>query len=135
MLDMLKNIDTMKDGFDSMNARSDQALNHIKEAYDKDGNNDLDKDELWQAVLDGTVPTLIADAGASASCGQPLISDCGMYTLDNNPFIATGQKLDDIFCHGTRQHRASRQHQTSALQNQTSSKQSSYGDRNQAQFP
>ena len=97
MLDMLKNIDTMKDGFDSMNARSDQALNHIKEAYDKDGNNDLDKDELWQAVLDGTVPTLIADAGASASCGQPLISDYGRYMLDNDSFIASGQNRIEYF--------------------------------------
>ena len=43
------------------------------------------------------MPTAIADARASASCGKPSLSDCGRYTLDNDPFIATGQKSDKIF--------------------------------------
>ena len=102
----MKNIDTAKDGFDSINSKSDKALDLIEEAYNKDGNNELYKYKLRQAVLDRTVPTFIADNGASASCGQPSISDCGRYTLDNDPSIAMSQK-SDIFLDGTRQHRAS----------------------------
>ena len=49
-------------------------------------------------VLNGQVPTAIADAGATSNCGTPsLVSTCGTYEIQPDPFISTGQKSDQIF--------------------------------------
>ena len=71
-------------------AKSDDVFESIEEAYNKDGANKFNDDKLRRAVLDGNVPTAIADAGASTSCGKPSVSDCGRYILDSDPFVATG---------------------------------------------
>ena len=45
------------------------------------------------------MPTAIADAGATSNCGAPLlVSTCGTYKIESDPFISTGQKPDQIFC-------------------------------------
>ena len=74
--------------------KSDEVLKTIEEAYHVDGANGLNDEELQQSVLDGNIPTVIVDARASSSCGNPSVSDYGRFTMDNDPFIATGQKSD-----------------------------------------
>ena len=49
-------------------------------------------------VLNKEIPTTIADAGVETNCGTlPLVSTYGTYTMQTNPFPATGQKSDRIF--------------------------------------
>ena len=43
------------------------------------------------------MPTTIADAGCTVYCGQPTISACGEYELDEDPFIAIIEKPNRIF--------------------------------------
>ena len=57
----------------------------------------ISEDQLKQMVINGEIETAIADAGASSSCGMPLVSDCGEYELKNNPFTETGRKSNKIF--------------------------------------
>ena len=52
---------------------------------------------MRQAVLNGTLPTSIADTRASAYCGQPSTSTCGWYKLDADPFIVTCKKSNKVF--------------------------------------
>ena len=89
-LNMDSEIQTEKDNFNNMDAKSNMVLESIDETYNKDGDNELNEDKLQQAVLNVPVPTLIANARASESCGQPSISNCGRYKLDDDLFIATG---------------------------------------------
>ena len=65
--------------------------------------------QFRDAVLNGTIPSAIADAGASSNVGKyddckPMMSDCGEFSLINNAhdltsksFIKTGQKSSKIF--------------------------------------
>ena len=57
----------------------------------------ISEDQLKEMIINGTIDTAIADAGASSSCGVPLISECGGYKLKGNPFIETGRRSDKIF--------------------------------------
>ena len=57
---------------------------------------DSDVAMKWK-VLNGKVKTGIDDVGASASCGQPEISDCGMFEVNGNLFNPTGRKSTKIF--------------------------------------
>ena len=52
---------------------------------------------MQQAVLNGSVPTPIVVAGASAHCHQPSASTYGRYKLDANPFIVTGKNSIKVF--------------------------------------
>ena len=97
IIDMKQNSRSEQDDIDIIDTRIKGDMENTDKIYDKNGANERSEEEIQQAVLDRTVPTLIANAGLSASCGQPLISDCRRYTLDNDPFIATGQKSDKIF--------------------------------------
>ena len=58
----------------------------------------LPEQNIKQLVLNGQVPTAIADAGATSNCGVPsLVSTCVTYKIEPDPFISTGQKSDRIF--------------------------------------
>ena len=48
-------------------------------------------------MVNGQIKTGIVDAGASASCGEPEISDCGSFRIKGNLFNSTGRKSDKIF--------------------------------------
>ena len=69
----------------------------LDENFDGDGKQELKDDEMRQAVLNGTVPTNIANAGCTSHCGKPIQSTCGKYVLLNDPFISTGRKSNKIF--------------------------------------
>ena len=59
------------------------------------------EEELRKQVIEGKVPTAIADAGASSSVGKPMaVSNCGQYQLASDPFKPTGRKLNKIFQYG-----------------------------------
>ena len=94
---MDSNLQYKQNDFNSIAEKIDEVVGSINKAYHKDSSNELSEKELRKAVLDGTVPTSIAGNGAFASCGKSSVSDCGRYTLDNDPFIATGRKSDKIF--------------------------------------
>ena len=55
------------------------------------------KEELKELVMNGEVPTAIADAGAASSCGKPVWSECGQYRLAADPFLPTGRKSTKLF--------------------------------------
>ena len=55
--------------------------------------------ELKRKVLEGKVPTAVADAGASSSVGKYLESECGQYQMAD-PLITTGRKSDKTFQYG-----------------------------------
>ena len=57
---------------------------------------DFDAEMKWK-VLNGKVKTGIADAGASASCGRPEMSNCGKFEVDGDLFNPTGRKSTKIF--------------------------------------
>ena len=58
----------------------------------------LSEQNIKELVLNGQVPTSIAEAGATSNCGAPsLVSTCGAYKIQPDPFIPTGQKSDRIF--------------------------------------
>ena len=57
---------------------------------------DSDTEMKWK-VLNGKVKTGIANAGASASCGRPEMSDCGKFEVDGDLFNPTGRKSTKIF--------------------------------------
>ena len=52
-------------------------------------------------VLKKVIPTAIADADASPSCGQttkaPAISTCGRYRVAGDPFVPKGNKSNKVF--------------------------------------
>ena len=48
-------------------------------------------------VVNGKVKTAITDAGASSTCGQVELSECGNYRLNLHPFIATSRKSEKTF--------------------------------------
>ena len=52
---------------------------------------------MKQMVINRKIETAIADAGASLSCGIPLVSECGGFELKSDPFIETGRKSNKIF--------------------------------------
>ena len=59
-------------------------------------------EQLRQATIDGTIPTIIADSGASSTCVQPAteqlqMSKCGAYKWTGAPFTMTGEKSNKIF--------------------------------------
>ena len=57
-----------------------------------------DEKDLKSKVLRRLVSTLVVDAGASSNCGAaPLVSECGEFTIQRDPFISTGVKSDKIF--------------------------------------
>ena len=40
----------------------------------------------------------MADAGASSNCGAaPLVSECGEFAIQHDPFISTGVRSDKVF--------------------------------------
>ena len=57
---------------------------------------DADAEMKWK-LINGKVRTGIADAGASASCGQPELSDCGGFRIDSDLFNLTGRKSGKVF--------------------------------------
>ena len=63
----MKGLDSMIDSIQEIEVETNNQIKRVEEAYDNDGANELNEDELKTAVLNGTVPTAIADAGASAS--------------------------------------------------------------------
>ena len=95
--DMVNDLDSAFESFNDLAAKTDEVIDSVDKAYDEDGANELSEDELRTAVLNGTVSTGIADAGASASCGKPTLSNCGRFTMAKDPFISTGRKSDKIF--------------------------------------
>ena len=59
------------------------------------------EEELRRKVINGEVPTAIADAGASSSVGKPMqTSECGRYQLASDPFKPTGRLSNKIFQYG-----------------------------------
>ena len=94
---MLNDLDNMVSSFNELAHKTEEVIESVKESQDEDGAKELSEDDLRTAVLNGTVPTGIADAGASASCGKPTVSDCGRFTMAKNPFISTGRKSNKIF--------------------------------------
>jgi len=59
------------------------------------------EEELRQKVINGEVPTAIADAGASSNVGKPMqTSECGRYQLASDPFKPTGRLSNKIFQYG-----------------------------------
>ena len=49
-------------------------------------------------VLNRTIPTAVADAGASSNCGAaPLVSTCGNFEIKEDPFSPTGKQSDKTF--------------------------------------
>ena len=58
------------------------------------------EEELKQMVLNGEIPTAIADSGASSSVGKPMISTCGDYVINADPLIHTGRKSNKTFQYG-----------------------------------
>ena len=99
---MEQNLQGEKNDIDFIAAKRDEVLESIEETYEEDGANKLSDEELQQAILNGNVPTGIADAGASASCGKPSVAGCGRFTMDNDPFMATGRKLERNILDGAR---------------------------------
>ena len=53
--------------------------------------------DLKHLVLNGLVPTAIADTGAKSNCGMEYVSECGQYKLAASPFRPTGQQSDKVF--------------------------------------
>ena len=92
MKDMDSNLQYKQNEFNSIAAKTDKVVEGINKAYGKDSTKKLSEKELCKTVLNVSVPTAITDAGSSASCGKPSVSDCGKFTLENDPFIATGRK-------------------------------------------
>ena len=63
IIGMEVNLQSENDVIDIMDAKNDNYIESINQAYDEDGNNEVKEDEIQQAVLNVTVPTLIPDAG------------------------------------------------------------------------
>jgi len=78
---MLNDLDNMVSSFNDLADKTEEVIESVEESQDEDGAKELSEDDLRTAVLNGTVPTGIADAGASASCGKPTVSDCGRFTM------------------------------------------------------
>ena len=74
-----------------MDAQNNGYVKSIYKRYDKNDENEFDEDKIRQVVVNGVVPTLIADAGASAHCGNPSTSTCRIYKLNADNFITTGK--------------------------------------------
>ena len=69
----------------------------VPPSWSEPGPERLSEEELKRMVLEGTVPTAIADAGASSSVGKPTVSTCGKYALNADPFTHTGRRSNKIF--------------------------------------
>jgi hypothetical protein len=82
----------------------------LKESVDKEAREEVNKEEtiiltdydLRAATIDGTVPTVIVDSGASSTCVKPAdqqmqTSECGEYTWQGPPFTATGEDSNKLF--------------------------------------
>ena len=65
---MMNDLDNMIDSINVLAATTDEVIESVEEAQDEDGANELSDDDLRTAVLNGTVPTGIADGRSSASC-------------------------------------------------------------------
>ena len=88
--DILNDLDSALESVNSLAAKTNNVIKSIDKANNEDGANELSEDNLRTAVLNRTVPTGIANDGASVSCGKPSVSDCGRFTMVKDPFIATG---------------------------------------------
>ena len=56
------------------------------------------EEELRDMVLQRTIPTAVADAGASSNLGAaPLVSTCGDYEIAGSLFLPTGKESDRTF--------------------------------------
>ena len=56
------------------------------------------EEDLKDMVLCRLIPTAVADAGVSSNCSAaPLVSTCGEFEIQNDPFLATGNASDKIF--------------------------------------
>jgi hypothetical protein len=69
---------------------------------DKEETRVLTDDDLRAATIDGTVPTVIVDSGASSTCVKPAdqqmhTSECGDYSWKGAPFTATGEDSNKLF--------------------------------------
>ena len=40
---------------------------------------------------------MVTHAGASSNCAPPLVSECGKFAIQRDPFISTGVKSDKVF--------------------------------------
>jgi hypothetical protein len=82
----------------------------LKESVDQEAREEVNKeetiiltdDDLRAATIDGTVPTVIVDSGASSTCVKPAdqqmqTSECGEYTWQGPPFTATGEDSNKLF--------------------------------------
>ena len=67
----------------------------LTKPYIWDGKINSEK-EMKKLVLAKKVPTAIADAGASVTCGAPIKSECGRYSLSPDPFISTGRMSEKV---------------------------------------
>ena len=85
------------DGINIILAKNYDHVKSIEQCYDEHGNDELDKDKMRKAVLNGTVPTGIAGMVVLAHCGQPSTSNCERYQLNADPFIPSGKKCNKIF--------------------------------------
>ena len=94
---METNLQQEKDRVDIMETITNDRVANLEETFDGDGEQELKDDEMRQAVMNGTVPTGIADAGCTSHCGKPIQPTCGKYEIRNNPFIPTGRKSSTIF--------------------------------------
>ena len=59
------------DDIDIMEDRNDDCVSDIEGNHDVDEEDELHDDEPQRAVLNGTTPTAIGDAGCAANCVQP----------------------------------------------------------------
>ena len=73
--------------------------NGNKAMRDEEGDETIKHAQLRQATIDGTIPTAIADSGASLTClkvEQQQVSKCGKYRW-KPPFKSTGERSNKVF--------------------------------------
>ena len=119
------------DAVSIMDARNDDYdyVKSIARLYSEEDEDDFDEGEMGEVVLNGTVPTGIANTGALAHCGQQSTSTCGRFKLNTNSFIPTSKKSNIFYS----KHCTHRQHQTPAFWRAPHSGRGAYGVRHQAQ--
>ena len=64
IIDMKQNLQSEKEDINIVDARNEDIIESIKDIYNEDGGNKIDEEGFRQAVLNGTVPTSIANTGA-----------------------------------------------------------------------
>ena len=79
-----------------------EGLNEYDAAAGEKENPKPTDEEIKQATIQGTIPTIIADSGASSTCVKPaeeqmLTSECGAYKWTGTPFTTTGEKSNKVF--------------------------------------